>query len=111
MMNLAGVVGKRFDQIPLVAEGVAEHHDLAIGFQARFFQKLNFSQFEPGIVTVKTIGFQNEENPSSGLIPMDADWLAESVMARSSQFHGCLENDHPPLGGEAVFGEPGSAST
>jgi len=41
MMNLAGMVGKRFDQVPLVAKGVAEHHDLAVGFQAGILQKLN----------------------------------------------------------------------
>ncbi len=68
MMNLAGLVGKRFDQIPLVSEGIAKHRDLAIGFQARLFQKLNAGLFEPGKITVKTIGFQEEKNAAARLI-------------------------------------------
>jgi hypothetical protein len=67
-MNLAGVVGKRFNQVPFVAKGIPKHHDFAVGFKARFFQKLNPGLFEPGIVTVKTIGFQNEEDAAARLV-------------------------------------------
>ena len=68
MMNLAGVVGKRFDQVPFVSEGIPEHHDLAIGFHAGFFQKLNPGLFEPCIVALKIIGFQNEEDAAARLV-------------------------------------------
>ncbi len=67
-MNLAGLVGKRFDQVPFVAKDIPEHHDFSIGLQARFFQKFNPGLFELSIVTVKTIGFQDEKNPSACMI-------------------------------------------
>jgi hypothetical protein len=68
MMNLAGLVGKRFDQIPLVSEDIAKHRNLAIGFQARLFQKLNAGLFEPGKITIKIIGFQEEKDAAARLV-------------------------------------------
>ena len=68
MMNPAGLVGKRFDQIPLVSEGIPEHHDFAVGLPARFFQKFNSGLFEPGIVALEIISFENQKNPAAGLI-------------------------------------------
>ena len=81
-MNLAGLVGKQFDQIPFVSEDVAEHHNLAIGFQAWFFQKLNSGLFELCIVAVEIISFENQKNPTTGLVVIALFCAFESAWAR-----------------------------
>ena len=68
MMNLAGEVGKRFDQIPFVSEGIPKHHDLAMGFHAWFFQKLDSRLLEPCVVAREIIGFQDEEDAATRLV-------------------------------------------
>ena len=67
-MNLEGLLGKRFDHIPLVSESIAKHHDLAIGLQAGSLQKFNSGLFEAVKVAVKIIGLQNEENATARLV-------------------------------------------
>ena len=100
-MNLEGLLGKRFDQIPLVSEGIAEHHDLAIGLQARLLQKLNSGLFEAGKVTVKIIGFQDEEDAvarlvADGLLLIRRIGLGEEKAGFAVSGRG---NDDPALGG------------
>lgn len=67
-MNLAGWVGKRFDQVPFVSENVPENRDFAVGLGAGLFQKLNLGPFEFGVVAAEIIGFQDEENPPTRLV-------------------------------------------
>ncbi len=67
-MNLEGLVGKRFDQIPSVSEGIAEHHHLAVCLLSGPFQILNSSPFEAGKVAVKIIGFQDKEDAPARLV-------------------------------------------
>ena len=109
-MNLAGLVGKRFDQVPFVAKDILEHNYFAVGFNARSFQKLNPGLFEPGIIMVKIIGFQNEKNPSARLV---ADclplFLRISLGEDKSGFAASRRSDNDPtlgIGERRVLDKP-----
>lgn len=109
-MNLAGVVGKRFDQVPFVPEDIPKYHDLAIGLRAGFLQKLYASLFEPRVVTVKIIGFQNEKDATACLVA-DCVPLIDRISLGKKQvgFAASRWCDHDPaLGGgkSRIFDKP-----